>query len=70
MPSEIVKVQVPIIGDGPALVYAKDRARMRQMPISLAVRKALLGNGKGYFNAEWSKLNGWRIGDRVADQEW
>ena len=67
---EIVKVQVPIVGDGPALVYPEDHTRIRQMPISLATKKALRGQKKGYFNAEWSSLNGWRINDRVADQGW
>lgn len=71
MSIEIVKVQVPIVGDrGTCLVYDKNRRHMQQQPLLGYVEKALDGDLKGYFKAAWSSVVGWGISERVADQDW
>ncbi len=71
MAIEIVKVQVPIIGDpGTCLVYAKGHKHVRQQPLTNDVREKLKGDLKGYFKGAWSSIVGWGISERVADQDW
>ena len=71
MKREIVKVQVPVIGDQRmCLVYDKARKHQMQQPLVNYVRDALGGDLKGYFMAAWSSVVGWGIGERVADQDW
>lgn len=69
---EIVKVQRPLVGDD-WLVYAKGRVRSQVLPkfvIPAYVREKMGDDLKGYFEARWSSIVGWAIGDRVAEQEW
>lgn len=69
--SEIVKVQVPIVGNKSlCLVYAKGRRNMVEQPVPDAARKALNGDLKGYFKGTWSSVVGWAINERVAAQDW
>jgi hypothetical protein len=66
----IIKVQVAIMPPGaPALIYDKDRAHTTQQYLPKAVRKALKGDLKGYFDGSWVE-NEWFIGKRVKDEDW
>lgn len=70
----IVKVQVPLagaaVGSGKCLVYAEGRKNMVEQPVPAHVIKALKGDLKGYFQAQYSSVVGWAIGDRVSDRPW
>ena len=74
MTEQIVKVQVPLGGDGvgsnSGLVYAAGRQHMNVQPLPAAVLAALEDDPKGYFKAHWSGIVGWAVGERVADQDW
>jgi hypothetical protein len=71
MPIEIVKVQVPLVGDtSMCLVYDKARKHMVQQPLLRDVEKQLNGDAKGYFKGAWSSIVGWGLSERVADQDW
>jgi hypothetical protein len=69
----IVKVQrCPLSTDGyPCLIYAgADRLHLVQVgKLPPAIKKAMGGRLKAYFDAEWDGSN-WLIGERVADQPW
>jgi hypothetical protein len=69
---EIVKVQVPLITSDPrglGLIYAKGRKNLKQQKLDDDVIKAMAGEPKAFFEAEFSGLS-WRIGKRVKDQTW
>ena len=69
---EIVKVQIPLASTNRGampLVYAKGHRRMVEQTIRAATAEALGNDPKGYFEAEFAG-GLWRIGKRVADQEW
>jgi len=65
-----VKVQVPLNGEGPALIYDEDRTLTIQRPLLKDERKAMRGDVKAYFRASWSHVIGWRLRNRVQDQDW
>ena len=67
---EIVKVQIPLSGDGEALIYDKERKRIIQRHLSRHELKAMGGDVKAYFNAAWSSIVGWGLSQRVEDQDW
>ncbi|HTN40910.1 MAG TPA: hypothetical protein VLZ84_07150 [Asticcacaulis sp.] len=70
----IVKVQIPLFSTDPnvgCLVYPQQRRKMVEQSITKATHKALAGDNKGYFNAEWNaKTQCYDIADRVAEQAW
>lgn len=68
--TEIVKVQHPLNGPGPALIYDKDRDR-RYFVNSLPrdVQQAMDGDPKAFFNATHT-TTGWTLHDRVPDEDW
>ena len=69
--TEIVKVQVPIIGDpNTCLVYDKAKKHVNQQPLQDHVKRALRGDLKGYFKGAWSSVVGWGLSARVPDQDW
>jgi len=73
--SEIVKVQLPVSTSGVAnpqpLIYDKYKRHSVMQPIDLGTKRALRGDMKGYFRAEWvERVQQWFIAERVADQEW
>ena len=71
MPVEIVKVQVPIIGDkSQVLIYDRGRKHMVHQPLTNDVKARLKGDLKGYFKGAWSSIVGWGISERVPDQDW
>jgi hypothetical protein len=71
---EIVKVQQPLssnVGDAPWLIYDRGKKKVEQRALALidsAVKATLGDDPKGYFEAEWSTEEGWKIG--VLDQKW
>jgi hypothetical protein len=73
---EVVKVQKPLSSnndDPPWLIYDQGKKKVEERAAALIDRtvKAAMGNDpKGYFEAEWSAEEGWKIGDRVLDQQW
>lgn len=72
----IVKVQRPLITNdlnAPWLIYDESRKRTQQLPDKVVpdrVKKAMKGDFKAFFNAEWSSVVGWAINERVKDQLW
>jgi len=68
--SEIVKVQVPLTGDGPALIYDKARKHTVQRQLLGYERKQMRGDLKAYFKASWSSVVGWGLTTRVGDESW
>lgn len=66
----IVKVQISLYPPGSSmLVYPKSRTPLMEGPPIKEVLDLLKGDVKGYFEADY--INGsWRIGARVADQNW
>ena len=73
---EIVKVEKPLSSnndDPPWLIYDQGKKKVESRAPALIGRdvKTAIGNDpKGYFEAEWSAEEGWKIGDRVIDQKW
>ena len=68
--TEIVKVQVPVAGNGSALIYDKARKHMAQRKL-MSHEKILMGNAlKAYFYGAWSSVVGWGLSSRAPDQEW
>lgn len=67
---EIVKVQIPLSGPGPALIYDKARKHMIQRELVRHELEAMGGDVKAYFNAAWSSIVGWGLSQRVEDQDW
>lgn len=67
---EIVKVQIPLSGDGEALIYDKERKRIIQRHLLRHELEAMGGDVKAYFNAAWSSIVGWGLSQRVEDQHW
>lgn len=68
--TEIVKVQQALFPPGaPALVYAKNKAHIRQMELPKAVRDAMGPDAKAYFHAE-TVDGSWKIGKRAPAQSW
>jgi hypothetical protein len=74
-PEVIVKVQVPLFGSSPTtlpLHYERERRHMTTQAISNRVRREIARSDTGvkaYFKAAW--IGGaWRVGARVADQDW
>ena len=72
---EIVKIQKPlasnVVWPTPWLVYAEGHDRtMLVDPATIpdAVKKAMGGDHKAYFKAEWTGWN-WSVHDRVGDEE-
>jgi hypothetical protein len=54
------------------LIYDKDHNHQEMVEakeIASAVQTAMRGDPKGYFLAIWSG-GGWKIGERVKEQEW
>jgi hypothetical protein len=72
MDTEIIKVQVPLSDPAAAwLAYSADLQRMAFFEPSEAVKAALGGDPKGYFEAQWMDATGtFEIGKRVAEQPW
>ena len=68
--TEIVKVQIPLNGEGPALIYNKARKWVMQRELLDYEKKAMGDDMKAYFNATWSSIVGWGLGRRVEDQDW
>jgi hypothetical protein len=68
--SEIVKVQIPISGDGPALIYDKSRKHIVQRPLLAYEAKQMRGDLKAYFKASWSSVVGWGLTSRTGEQNW
>lgn len=70
----IVKVSVPISSSAPdplPLVYAEGRVNMVMQTLDYATARALRGDLKGYFEAEWDAAKQrWDIGKRVNDRDW
>ena len=70
----IVKVQLPLALTGTgldALIYPKGGQPTTTQNIDTVVMRALAGDAKGYFEAEWSGgLLAWSIGKRVEAQPW
>ena len=67
----IVKVQFPIVGSGPALIY--DEARQHQMlhPIDTHLRRMMGADKKAYFQAAWDEdAKRFTFGKRVEGQGW
>ena len=68
---EIVKVQVPIVGNpNTCLIYDKERKHQTEQPLQEHIKKALNGDYKGYFKGAWSSIVGWGISERVPNQDW
>lgn len=66
----IVKVQVPLNGEGPALIYDEEKKLTIQRPLLKDEKKAMGADAKAYFRASWSHVIGWRLRNRVQDQGW
>lgn len=66
----IVKVQTPLAGpSNQLLVYAEGKKMMTFHDPDEPIMKALHGDAKGYFKADWAGKR-WIIRERVADQDW
>lgn len=69
--AEIVKVQIPLNGPGPALVYEEGpRGRacfIEQLPP--AATEAMGMAPKAFFEADWDR-DQWVLRHRVDDQDW
>lgn len=76
MPTEIVKVQVPLVTSDqevPWLIYDREQKHVTQVPDSIIPSHVKLAMGddlKGYFQGSWSSVVGWGLGSRVEDQSW
>jgi len=68
--SEIVKVQIPLDGPGPALIYDKARKYSIMRNLTRHEEKAMGDAVKAYFKATWSSVVGWGLSQRVEDQDW
>jgi hypothetical protein len=71
---EIVKVERPSPANSldPWLLYDKKRAHVEQRGptfVDETIHKAMGGAHKAFFQAEWS-ADGWKIGDKVLDENW
>ena len=68
----IVKVQLPLvtnIAETPALVYGEGHLFMTQQVLDAETLKAMENDVKAFFEAAF--VNGkWKIGKRVAYQDW
>lgn len=76
-PVQIVKVQIPLRGDAPALVYAENKVGIIQQEIPEHITAELGIVRKGFFEARWKRptmlgfsAGRWEIGKRVPDQTW
>ena len=73
---QIVKIQKPLFTAEPnpsALAYGVGHSHEQSIPMSSLpphVIFALRSVDKAYFRATWSRVSGWAIGERVADQRW
>jgi len=68
--SEIVKVQIPLGGPGPALIYDKAQKYSVMRNLTRDEEKAMGDDVKAYFKASWSSVVGWGLSQRVEDQDW
>jgi hypothetical protein len=72
----IIKIEVPIAGKGKErnwMLHDRSHERYQFLPdrcVPETLRRAMNGDHKGYFVAVWQGDAGWRVGARVADQEW
>lgn len=70
MAVEIVKVQVPLNGPGPALIYDKDKKHMILRKLLAHEMEAMGDDVKAYFKGAWSSVVGWGLSNRVEDEDW
>jgi hypothetical protein len=67
--AEIVKVQIPLNGPGPALVYDRERRVCFIENLTPAAQEAMGDAPKAFFDAEWTS-GMWVLRHRVEDQDW
>lgn len=68
----IVKVQLPLVtnvAEAPALVYGEGHLFMTQQVLDAETLKAMENDVKAFFEAAFFKGK-WKIGKRVAYQDW
>lgn len=71
-----VKIQRPLYTtdpDTPWLIYGEDMIHAEHWPekhMPPHVIAAMEQDHKGYFNASWSAMLGWVIGQRVVNEHW
>jgi hypothetical protein len=71
----IVKVQIALASTGPkqhkgrGLVYEEGRGHLVEQALPDAVVRALKGEPKGFFHADWAG-SVWRIGAKADWQTW
>lgn len=69
--SEIVKVQVPIVGPQDlVLIYNKDKRKISQRPYTTFLREKMNGRLKAYFYGTYRYDRGWSISTEAPTQEW
>jgi hypothetical protein len=74
--TEIIKVQRPRLSKGvakPWLLFDKAHAHVEQRAdafISDLVKGAVDDTPAGYFQVEWTKSEGWKIGAQVLAEDW
>jgi hypothetical protein len=71
---KIVKVERPSPTSGldPWLIFDKNRAHVEQRGASFVdeeIPNAMGDASNGFFQADWS-ADGWKIGDKVLDENW
>jgi hypothetical protein len=73
---EIVKLRRPPFAQQIAPPWViHDQGRMKvetraAILVSQAIKEAVGNDPLGYFQAEWSSEEGWKVGARVPDQKW
>jgi hypothetical protein len=69
--AEIVKVQLCLSPPGgPALLYNEGKKMMEQRHLTDNEMTKMGGDAKAYFRGVWTDRGGWRLGARMADQQW
>lgn len=67
---ETVKVQVPLNGRGPALIYNRNRKHMQMIELLPHEQKLMGDDLKAFFSGTWSSVVGWTLIERVPDEDW
>lgn len=70
MKTQIVKLQVPLMGEPLALVYNKNRSYIGHVPINDDIKEAMGESFKKYFIAHIDKKGLVHLHKEVEEQDW
>ena len=65
----IVKVQRPLDGPGPLLIYDQQRHHVTQQGMTAKIRDQMKHDYKAFFTAQWLG-NRWAVFERVPGESW